>query len=170
VILREAKELIPKSGCEDRHSILHNTIVYKDDMWNPFSDAAQGAVKGLGEAIKDAVSAFKANPEKVLEFEKDIEIATQTYAQTVVASINATMQAESKSEHWMQWSWRPTFGFAAAAILINNYILLPYLAQFGAQVIPVPMEVWMMVMAVLGVAAWTRGNVQAIQAGKETQK
>lgn len=135
-------------------------------MWNPFSDAAQGAVKGLGEAIKDAVSAFKANPEKVLEFEKDIEIATNQFQSSVIASVNATMQAEAKSEHWIQWSWRPFFGFTGAAILINNYILLPYLVQFGAVRIDVPMEVWMTIMAVLGVAAWTRGAVQLEQAKK----
>jgi hypothetical protein len=127
-------------------------------MWNPFSDAAQGAVKGLGEAIKDAVSAFKANPEKVLEFDRDIEVATQTFAQSVIASVNATMQAEAKSEHWLQWSWRPIFGLTACGILINNYILLTYLKNFGIMPIIIPSEVWLMIMAVLGVAAWTRGR------------
>jgi hypothetical protein len=127
-------------------------------MWNPFSDTAEGTVKGLGSAIKDAVSAFKANPEKVLEFEKDIELAVTAFASSVIASVNATMQAEAKSEHWMQWSWRPTFGFTACAILVNNYILAPYFAKLGVVSIAVPSEVWLMIMAVLGVAAWTRGR------------
>ena len=76
------------------------------------------------------------------------------------------MQTEAKSEHWLQWTWRPIFGFTGSAMLINNYILLPYLVQFGATLIAVPMEVWMMIMAVLGVAAWTRGQVQLEQVKK----
>ena len=127
-------------------------------MWNPFSDAAQGAVTGLGTAIKEAVGAFKADPTKVLELEAALAQATAKFEAEALTAINATMQAEAKSEHWMQWAWRPFFGFTGAAILINNYILLPYLVHFGVVVITVPAEVWIMIMAVLGVAAYTRGR------------
>ena len=94
-------------------------------MWNPFSDAAEGAVKGFGEAIKDAVGAFKADPTKVVELEVALSQAVLQAEATIMASINATMQAEAKSEHWAQWAWRPAFGFTGAATLANNYILLP---------------------------------------------
>ena len=127
-------------------------------MWNPFSDATEGAVKGLGAAVKDAVSAFKADPTKVQEFETQIANATVTYQQSVIESVNATMREEAKSEHWMQWSWRPTFGFTACGILVNNYVLLPYFSKLGIVPIAIPSEVWLTVMAVLGVAAWTRGQ------------
>ncbi len=127
-------------------------------MWNPFSDTAKGAVEGLGKAVELAVGAFKENPTKVIEFQAAIEQAAMKYAGEALTAINATMQAEAKSEHWMQWSWRPTFGFTACAILVNNYILLPYLSKFGIVPIAVPSEVWLMIMAVLGVAAWTRGR------------
>lgn len=132
-------------------------------MWNPFSDTAQGAVKGFGEAIKDAVSAFKADPTKVVELEVEIRKAAMTLEATMIASVNATMQAEAKSEHWMQWAWRPMFGLTGSAMLINNYILLPYLSQFGVVAITVPAEVWVMIMAVMGVSAYTRGWNQVEQ-------
>lgn len=135
-------------------------------MWNPFSDAAQGAVKGLGEAVKDAVSAFKADPTKVLELEAAIAQATVAYQQTVITAVNETMRAESGSQHWMQWSWRPCFGFTACGVLVNNYILLPYLKPVGIVPIEVPSEVWIMIMAVLGVAAWTRGQENIAKVGK----
>lgn len=127
-------------------------------MWNPFSDATEGAVKGLGEAVKNAVGAFKADPTKALELEAAIEQAAIKFQETTVAAVNATMQEEAKSEHWMQWSWRPFFGFTGAAVLINNYILLTYLKPFGIMPILIPSEVWLMIMAVLGVAAYTRGR------------
>jgi hypothetical protein len=127
-------------------------------MWNPFSDTAKGAVEGFGTAIKDAVGAFKADPTKVAEFIAAVEMASMTLTASVINAVNATIQAESKSEHWLQWSWRPMFGYTAAAILINNHILMPYLAKFGIVPIPVSSEEWLMIMAVLGVAAWTRGR------------
>jgi len=118
-------------------------------MWNPFSDAAQGAVKGMGEAIEKAVGAFKANPTQVVELQAAVEQAALQFQSATLASVNATMQAEAKSEHWMQWAWRPCFGFTGAGILINNYILLPYFAKLGVVPIVVPAEVWMMIAAVL---------------------
>lgn len=127
-------------------------------MWNPFADAAQGAVKGFGEAIKDAVGAFKANPTQVAELEVALQKARMEFESTTMVAVNATMQAEAKSEYWLQWAWRPCFGFTACAILVNNYILLPYLAKFGIVSIDIPSEVWIMIMAVLGVAAYTRGR------------
>lgn len=132
-------------------------------MWNPFSDATQGAVKGFGEAIKDAVSAFKADPTKVVELEVEIRKAAMQFETSVVASVNATMQAESKSEHWLQWSWRPIFGLTGSAVIINNYILLPYFAPLGIRSLDIPSEVWMTIMAVMGVAAYTRGWNQVEQ-------
>ena len=134
-------------------------------MFNIFSDAAQGAVKGFGEAVKDAVSAFKADPTKVMELQASLEAASINMQAATIAAVNATMQSESKSEHWAQWLWRPTFGFTASAMLINNYILLPYFSALGIVPIVVPSEVWIMIMAVLGVAAWTRGQEKI--AGKQ---
>ena len=110
-------------------------------MWNPFSDAAQGAVKGFGEAVKDAVSAFKADPTKVEELVSAIQLASITLQQTTIQAVNATMQAEAQSAHWLQWAWRPLFGLTACSILVNNYVLLPYLSKFGIVPIAVPSEV-----------------------------
>ena len=122
-------------------------------MWNPFSDATQGAVKGFGEAIKDAVSAFKADPTKVMEFDASLEKARLDLEAASVAAVNASMQAEAKSDHWAQWLWRPVVGFTFSAVLVNNYILLPYLMKYGVAAIVVPGEVWTAMLVVLGAAA-----------------
>lgn len=47
----------------------------------------------------------------------------------------------------MQWAWRPAFGFAACSVLVNNYILLPYLKPVGIVPFEVPQEVRLMIMA-----------------------
>ena len=131
-----------------------------------FGDLAAGIMSKFGATVKDAVSAFKADPTKVVELETAIQNATMDLEKSVIESVNATMREEAKSEHWAQWLWRPCFGFTACAILVNNYILLPYAGPFGIKPLVIPSEVWLMVMAVLGVAAWTRGT-EKIEAVKK---
>lgn len=123
-----------------------------------FGEETKAAVEGFTSGISKVISNFKADPTKVLELESAIAQETIKFQQSTIAAINATMQAEAKSEHWMQWSWRPLFGYTACGVLVNNYILLPYLKNVGIQPIDIPSEVWLMIMAVLGVAAWTRGQ------------
>lgn len=123
-----------------------------------FGEEVKGAVEGFVGGVEKVVARFKADPTKVLEFEHDIAMETIKFQSSAINAVNATMQAEAKSEHWAQWLWRPTFGFTACAVLVNNYILLPYFKPLGVIPIEVPSEVWIMVMAVLGVAAWTRGQ------------
>lgn len=126
------------------------------------ADLSEGTVKGflgqIGDTVQKAVGAFKADPTKVAELEAALQQAQLQYESVALQAVNATMQAEAKSEHWMVWSWRPTFGFSGSAILINNFILLPYLKPVGIVPIEVPSEVWLMIMAVLGVAAWSHGR------------
>ena len=136
-------------------------------MFNFLKDLSQGSVAGFGEAVKAAVSAFKADPTKVMELESALQQASMELEKSVIVAVNQTMQAEAQSEHWMQWSWRPCFGFTACGVLINNYVLLPYFKHAGLLPIEIPSEVWIMVMAVLGVAAWTRGT-EKIEAVKKS--
>jgi|SRR3972149_852692 len=81
-----------------------------------------------------------------------------------IESVNATMREEAKSEHWMQWSWRPTVGFTFSGVIINNYILVPYLAKFGVLPLTIPGELWTAMLVVLGVAAGTRGYEKIMKA------
>jgi len=130
---------------------------------NLLSDAAQGAVKGFGEAIAGVISKFKADPTKVLELEAELQKAAYSYQATVIAATNATMQAEAKSEHWIQYSWRPTVGFTFAGTIINNYILLPYFKLTGLQPIEIPDALWGAMLVILGAAAYTRGQEKIVK-------
>jgi len=138
-------------------------------VWNPFSDAAQGAVKGFGEAVKEAVGAFKADPTKVAELEATIQMAQAQFTASVLESVNKTMQAEAVSEHWLQWSWRPLGGYIFYFLVIHNYVLASYFAKFGLIRFDIPEQVWYAFLALLGVAAYTRGMNQ-IEQTKNTGK
>ncbi|MDB5541826.1 MAG: hypothetical protein JWQ89_3553 [Devosia sp.] len=121
----------------------------------------------------DAVSqALTINPDaavKLAQIEKDRQVELQTLVTQVAVSqlvsdtaaitaVNATMQAEVKSEHWASWLWRPFNGFVFGTTFFGVYFVLP-LAHIPSPVIP--MEAWASIGAILGVASWFRGKAQA---------
>lgn len=119
-----------------------------------FSGGTEGVLKG----VSDIVGKFVADPNQKLQLSEEIQksiIEQQNklieQAEQEQANVNATMQAESKSEHWAQWLWRPMVGFTFCAILINNYILVGYFTW--AKAVPIPGEVWSAMLVILGATA-----------------
>lgn len=75
-----------------------------------------------------------------------------------IQAVNATMQAESKADHWPTYTWRPFVGFVFGVTFFGTYFMLPLLKL---PVPVVPFEAWACIGAVLGVASWYRGKMQA---------
>lgn len=136
-------------------------------MFNPFASATQGAIKGIGAAIKDVASIFKENPEEAGKRIAELEQAFVKLENISQAQINETMRAEAKSEHWAQWLWRPTIGFTFAGVLINNYILLPYFHAYGMVTLVIPGEVWTAMLVILGASAAGRSWEKQTKITKE---
>lgn len=126
-----------------------------------------GGFEGILKGASDILSKFKADPTKVIELESDLEklkINTQIESEKLAVQIeeirakeletvNQTIREEGKSEHFLVWSWRPMIGFTFCAILVNNYILLPYFKNRGMEIIVIPPEVWSAILVILGVAS-----------------
>jgi len=132
----------------------------------------------LLEGLSKLVSNFKLSPEKkaelealfethrfeIAKLEAEYESKLLDHEAKIVESVNATMREEAKSEHWLQWSWRPLVGITFCAVIVNNYILLPYLRSKGLAPIEIPAGIWDSMLVVLGVAAGTRGWQKAMEA------
>lgn len=84
--------------------------------------------------------------------------------QSQLETINATMREEAKSEHFLQWSWRPLIGYTFALVIINNFIIAPLL---GFPQINIPGEVWNSILVILGASAFTRGWKQVEEVKKK---
>jgi len=121
----------------------------------------------LINAFSGAVSKFKADPTTIVELEaaterlkiEAIKLAIQADAATQ-AAVNQAMQAEAKSEHFLQYSWRPLAAYILYAIVLNNYVVTPYLSKYGLVVLSIPDSLYLMFGAILGVTAWHRGVAQ----------
>lgn len=117
--------------------------------------------KALGtDPTPDAVAAA-LNPDaavKLREIEADLAKAQIVSDASIIGAVNVTMQAEAKSDHWPTYMWRPVCGFAFAAVWLGDYFILPLLQ---IPVPTVPAEAWVAIGAILGVASWYRGKMQA---------
>ena len=134
-----------------------------------FSDAAKATLGTLFSGASQLISNFKADPTKVVELATGLEelkvnaelkmqeldnALEETYAKEM-ESVNATMREEAKSEHWAQWLWRPMIGFVFSALLVNNYILMPYFKELKQ--IEIPDTVFTAILVILGAASAGRG-------------
>lgn len=131
-------------------------IIWDDILKGVFGD------KGLAGTVVDVLKStgVMTDPEQQMKIQQamqDYEVKMSDIAAKQIESVNATMREESKSDHWIQFSWRPTIGFTFAAVIINNYILLPYFSKIGITPISIPAEMWTAILVILGAAAATRG-------------
>lgn len=142
------------------------------------------------ENTADAVAKeLAANPEaaiKLREIESNERLKLQELAvqqagnemnaaAQAAESVNKTMQAESASEHWPTYSWRPAIGFAVALNVIASSVLVlavfvPVMfgvAAAAGAVAQLPMALGGLagingtVLPILGIASWFRGKAQA---------
>lgn len=124
------------------------------------------------ENTPDAVSeALRINPEiayKLAELESTeriklrellleqakAELAADTQ---VISDVNKTIQAETASEHWPTYAWRPFIGFSFG-MYINSMWVLPLM-----HITPVVLsaDLTLAIGGILGIASYFRGKAQA---------
>ena len=134
----------------------------------------------------EIVSTLETNPEMLVQFKEAVfsyqlglekeETERLREKTKQLTEINATMRAESVSDKWPQYTWRPFNGFMFGTTLFFDYImsqlLLPVLQSFlnlttiSWEHIPTP--VYMLWTGVLGVNGVTRGLEKANKAKSDS--
>lgn len=143
-------------------------------FWDSFlSSGIEGAAKGIGSLAKDLRTAITGKesipPEVVLKIE-EVAARLEEGKDKIVLAVNQTMQAEAKSEHWPQYSWRPFWGFIsgiAFGFVVALCCFLAYKAILGGvpqalamipQLVSSFAALFAIPGAILGVTAWHRGK------------
>ena len=103
------------------------------------------------DAIEKAKQFELTHQETILKITVDADIRA-------VEAVNKTMQAEAASNHWPTYAWRPFIGFVAGFMLLFNYAFAPLLRL---QPVAIDAQAWLFLTAVLGVASFFRGKMQA---------
>ena len=135
----------------------------------PLVHALMRAVTGDGPEtpIEKVAAKIEADPKLFLELQTkamDHEARMAEIDARKLATVNATMQAESKSEKWPQYSWRPFNGFTFPLAVICIYFVLPLIER---TVPAVPQWVWLGWLSILGVATYDRGKEKRAKAGEQ---
>jgi hypothetical protein len=121
------------------------------------------AITGVGRLAQEIKSLFtgEPTPEKQAEIKtKLIELeskAEEAASQTLKLQTQIIL-AEVSGQSWLQRNWRPILMLAIVAIVVNNYILVPYLGLFGvpATILDLPEKLWNLMT--LGVGGYITGR------------
>ncbi len=99
-------------------------------------------------------------PDKELaaKLKQDLQMAALTHEAELTKAAASIVQAEAESEHPLTAQWRPILMLSITAILVNNYILAPYLAAlFGFSVqLDLPEPMWNLLT--VGVGGYVLGR------------
>lgn len=158
--------------------------------FGPLGTAGGLAIKQLlglpVDSSDEDANAFIQTPEgaakaKQAEYDFKIQLGAQQIQQNaqdaeLAKTVNDTMQEESKSEHWLQWAWRPLWGIISAGAFGFVCILCCILAykavveHDSAAMTMIPQFITAITMlfsvpgAILGITAWGRNQLKIAQA------
>ena len=106
-------------------------------MWaNLIASIFPPLAKAIGKAVPDRAEAERLKASIQLELLKASADETKHATSVLLAEIGG--------ESWLQRSWRPILMLSIVAIVVNNYLLYPYLSLFGlpAVVLELPSELF----------------------------
>lgn len=106
-------------------------------MWTQLITAIFPALaKVIDKAVPDKSEAARLKAEVQLQLLQVSNEETKLATQVLLAEVGG--------ESWLQRNWRPILMLSIVAIVVNNYLLYPYLALFGvpALVLELPNELF----------------------------
>jgi hypothetical protein len=99
------------------------------------------AVLNIGNSI---IERIWADPVQQSDAKLKLLAMAQSGDLQIISEQSAIIQAETKSESKLTQSWRPITMLCFVAIIVNNYIIYPYLSLFwhAAPLLPLPTDLW----------------------------
>ncbi len=122
-------------------------------------------VKGIIMPVKDIIDEFHHSGEEkqaaqlvVFKLEQAMREKLLEYHAKITELQSNIVLAEIKGSAWMQRNWRPVLMLSFTAIIVNNYILVPWInvlaaafgSEFQAPVLEFPGEFWTLLIAGVG--------------------
>jgi hypothetical protein len=121
------------------------------------------AIDAKGPSAATMLTEFQArHVERLEEIALDRARIESAERLETIRQVNMTMRAETKSEHWPQWAWRPFNGFLFGAAIVAIYFVLPLIK---VEIPDVPVAIWLLWGSILGVATIGRNQEKRAAAG-----
>ncbi len=115
------------------------------------------AVASIGGKVIDKVAGDKINEKDKAELQNNLAIELLKADWSTVQKQFDVIIAESQG-NWLQKSWRPILMLSIVAIVVNNYIIFPYISIFGmkAVLLELPEKLWNLLT--IGVGGYVIGR------------
>lgn len=115
----------------------------------------------IGDAIagiSNLAGKFIEDKDKKNEFIAQAEQQMRQLDNKVVSYQRDIIVAEAKSQSYLARNWRPIMMLSFVAVIINNYMLAPYLKMFGVPyaVMEIPPDMWDLLK--LGISGYIVGR------------
>ena len=118
------------------------------------SDIIKGVLSpilGIVDNITDPVKKAEAAT-KIQQVENALEEKILSYEAALAKQKANVLVAEAKGDSLLQRIWRPVTMLSFVAIIVNNYILVPYVGMFTdkVQVLEMPAGLWSLLTVGIG--------------------
>ena len=122
-------------------------------MLGVLSAVAGPVVKGLFNIIDQTVE----DKDQAARIKANIASQQNELIQTELKGAIDIILAEAKG-NWLQKSWRPLLMMAVMAIVVNNYILFPYLSMWTEKVVVLELPGGLWTLWTTGVGGYVGGR------------
>ena len=95
---------------------------------------------------------------KLFELQSTLAAKFLEYEGKLVQAKADVIKAEATGQSWLQRNWRPTLMISIVAIVVNNYLLLPYAVAFGLPIVPLELPPELFTLMTVGVGGYIVGR------------
>ena len=109
--------------------------------------------------IFDTVDEVVEDKDKAIAIKAQIKKQVNTMEMKEFEGATKIVLAEAQGKSWMQRSWRPILMLSIIAIIVNNYIIYPYMLSFLPGTVPMlelPGGLW--ALLTVGVGGYVGGR------------
>jgi hypothetical protein len=131
-----------------------------------------GPIKGLIGEIGSVIDNVHTSEEersaakaKLRALETEATAQVLAHAETLFQSQRDVLVAEIQGESWLQQAWRPITMLVFVFIILNNYVIVPYVSAFGGTVpaLEIPNGMWALLNVGIGGYIASRGIEKVVK-------
>jgi hypothetical protein len=120
-------------------------------------DAFAGILKGADGLFTSDEERLNVKA-KIMSVQSQVMAMSLQYESELNKSKASIITAEAQGASWLQRNWRPVLMISIVAIVVNNYIVYPYLVLFGIPATPLELPDELFTLMQIGVGGYIVGR------------
>jgi len=111
--------------------------------------AIGGIVSGIVKPVGDIIDNVNTSDEERLKLRNALAEIESKITLTLINAQRDVVTAEAQSQSWLARNWRPITMISFVGIIVNNYMIVPYVKAFGGFVptLDIPPNMWTLLTA-----------------------